>query len=161
MNKRHRYADDEVNFLKNIANNDKSREMITEMFNKEFNLNLSVGAVMMKCCELGLTKERTYRKRFEPSHKKSVDDEFICMHKNGRRETYIKVSEPNGWKLKSHVIWEKYNKAVPDGHIIIFLDGNTQNFDPQNLALVSRMVNARINQNKFRTNNVELTEVGI
>lgn len=161
MKKRHRYTEDEIKFLSDIAKNDKSREEIAKIFNREFNLCISEDAIMAKCCSLGLTKERTYRKKFVPAHKKSVNDESIYTRKNGRKEVLVKVSEPDVWKLKSRVIWEKHNGKIPEGHIVIFLDGDTQNFDLKNLALVPRAVNARINQNGYRTNNAELTKAGI
>lgn len=56
---------------------------------------------------------------------------------------YVKVSDiPNvpqteNWKRKQVLIWEQANGPVPEGHNIIFLDGNRRNFDIGNLMLVS------------------------
>lgn len=44
-----------------------------------------------------------------------------------------------GWRLKHHVIYEKYNPGVKIEHPnkVIFIDGNNRNFDINNLALVT------------------------
>lgn len=59
----------------------------------------------------------------------------------------VKVSNESGesnrynrWKLKHHVIWEKYHPDIEIGkdNRVIFLDGNKRNFDISNLELISR-----------------------
>lgn len=52
---------------------------------------------------------------------------------------YIKVREdgPKGrrWILYSRYWWEKNRGAIPSGKIVVHLDGDTMNDDPENLAL--------------------------
>ncbi|MDR1246131.1 MAG: HNH endonuclease [Clostridiales Family XIII bacterium] len=57
----------------------------------------------------------------------------------------IKVAEPNRWGLKHRVVWEATNGEIPESHIIVFADGNKQNFALENLVLVSRKHGAVIN----------------
>lgn len=51
-------------------------------------------------------------------------------------------SRPNSndnWKAKHRIVWEQANgRPVPEGHVIAFMDRDKQNFDPANLACVSR-----------------------
>lgn len=63
----------------------------------------------------------------------------------------IKIGEPNIWQLKSRHEWERIHgeKLGPDD-VILFLDMNPDNFDPDNLVKVSRAELARINQDKLR-----------
>jgi hypothetical protein len=55
---------------------------------------------------------------------------------------------PNGGRpCLHHVIWEEHNgRNVPSGHVLIFADGNKNNFAPANLKLVSRDLICRQNQ---------------
>lgn len=74
----------------------------------------------------------------------------------------VKVAEPNKWKFKSRIIWERETgEHLTSNDKIIFLDGNKLNLDVNNLAKVSCSVLARMNQNHLFYDNQELTKVGI
>lgn len=49
---------------------------------------------------------------------------------------------------KHRLIWEQHNGTIPDGHIIIFADGDRTNFAIENLVCVSRGDHAILNKNK-------------
>lgn len=52
-----------------------------------------------------------------------------------------------GRQALHRVIWEETNgRPVPPAHCVVFLDGNVNNFAPENLGLLSRNENARRNQ---------------
>lgn len=81
---------------------------------------------------------------------------------------YVKVDKPidkNGHiyqKLKHQLIWEQNNGPIPKGYVVIFLDGNSQNFNIDNLALVKRSELATLNRkNLIIKNNKEATRCGI
>lgn len=62
----------------------------------------------------------------------------------------IKVADPNRWRSKHALIWEKHHgKPVPKGSIIRFADGNQRNFNPENLVLVTRAANALYNKRGY------------
>ena len=53
------------------------------------------------------------------------------------------VGEEKGvdnWRPKSYVVWEAANGPVPEGHVLIFLDGNGLNCDLSNIMCVSNDV---------------------
>lgn len=50
----------------------------------------------------------------------------------------VKVEQPNFWKLKHRLIWENRFGSIPDKHAVIFINGDKDNFDLTNLALVHR-----------------------
>lgn len=53
-----------------------------------------------------------------------------------------KVSEPNVWRQRSHIIWEDYHKrSLPEGWIVRHKDGNPLNDDPHNLEAMPRSQN--------------------
>ncbi|GHT09564.1 hypothetical protein AGMMS49525_18530 [Bacteroidia bacterium] len=51
---------------------------------------------------------------------------------------YVKVAEPNKFRLKHRMVWERHNGAIPAGHNIQFKDGNRENCDISNLYMISR-----------------------
>lgn len=74
---------------------------------------------------------------------------------------YIKVAQPNVWRQKHRVVWEQAHGAIPKGHAVIFLDGNTLNCAADNLALVDLATNARLNQMHLRFDDAQLTQTGV
>ena len=58
----------------------------------------------------------------------------------------VKVAEPKTWRFKHHLVWEQHHGKIPKGHIIVFRDGNKQNLDINNLALISKALNLKMNQ---------------
>ena len=73
----------------------------------------------------------------------------------------VKVAEPKKWKLKHVLIWEAKNGPVPKGHMIVFLNGDKNNLDLENLAIISRAVNARRNQRHLHGDTTEIGKVAI
>ena len=73
----------------------------------------------------------------------------------------IKVAEPNVWDLKHRVIYKEHYGEIPDGHNIIFADGNKMNFDIDNLIAVSKSEMLILNNNNLRFEDKELTKVGV
>ncbi|WP_275347497.1 HNH endonuclease signature motif containing protein [Xenorhabdus bovienii] len=59
--------------------------------------------------------------------------------------TELKVAEPNIWRPKHHVIWEKHHGKRPKGTILTFKDGNTQNCQIDNLLMLTHKEHGVIN----------------
>jgi len=80
-----------------------------------------------------------------------------------RADGYVwkKVAEPNKWREKHVLIWEAAHGPKPPKHVIIFADGNRQNFDLDNLILISQAQLVRMNQKHLIRNDAELTKMGI
>lgn len=56
--------------------------------------------------------------------------------KTGLRYKYIRVAEKD-WRLLQRYNWEKQNGSIPEGHVIIFKDGNQANCNVENLQCIS------------------------
>ena len=65
------------------------------------------------------------------------------------------------WRQLHLLLWEEAYGAVPEGHRVIFKDGDRQNCVLENLALVSLAENAVMNKQGLRFDNAEHTETGI
>jgi len=51
---------------------------------------------------------------------------------------WIKVADPNKWRMIHVMQYEVEHGQVPKGKIVVFKDGNRNNFDIENLILVDR-----------------------
>ena len=78
---------------------------------------------------------------------------------------YEKVADgpnPNkNWKAKHVMVWEEANGPVPEGHMVIFLDGNRRNYQLENLALCPYDVGMEMNHMNLRFDNAQLTKTGM
>lgn len=104
-----------------------------------------------KGCEKGW-----FKKGNVPVNHKPVGTESCRKDKNGRAYVYVKVSEPNRWRPKHILEWEKHNGPVPKGMVVTFLDNDTFNTSIDNLVMIDRATHARINQGYLRTKNPEI-----
>lgn len=106
----------------------------------------------------GRMAETQFKKGHIPANHKPVGSERIS------HDGYIEVKVAEGinqWKLKHRIIWEEKFGKIPPNMVLIFLDNDKTNCCIDNLKLVSRQVNVRMNQAKLRFNEKELTETGI
>ena len=88
-----------------------------------------------------------FRKGHRPQNHREVGSERINV--DGYIE--IKVEEPNKWRLKQRVMYEKYhNVKLTRNEAIVFLDGNKLNLAEDNLFCLTRAELARYNQNRIR-----------
>lgn len=82
-----------------------------------------------------------------PQNHKPVGTESIRNnYKRGQKYVYVKVAEPNRWRMKHVVVWEQHNGPVPKGKVIIFADGDTLNCGIDNLRLIDRATHVVMNR---------------
>jgi len=151
------YTPEMINFLRDITPKAKGILAITDLFNKEFNTNLSP----RKINRVLFSKNIKYKQ----IHKgKNIGSEFTSI-KGG---TYIKFSNGregskyDNWKLKHRYLYEQaHNIKIPKNYRVIFLDHNNFNFELDNLELVSPMEFILLRKYGFHFNNKELTKTGL
>jgi len=62
------------------------------------------------------------------------------------KDGYIRVKISKGkWKFKHQYIWEQSNGNIPPGYIVIFKNGNSKDFNIENLEMISKQDNMRRN----------------
>lgn len=176
----HHYTSEQVTFItKNVVG--KSRIELTKMFNTHFGLQLGLNQITafiknhglssgIDCrfkpgrvpCNKGKTgiggwEPTQFKKGNKPHNYKSVGTERV----NGDDYVDIKVADPNKWRAKHLIIWEKENGPIPKGKVVIFGDGNRRNFDLDNLLLVSRKQLIVMNKRNLIKNDADITRTGI
>ncbi|MGF7419843.1 HNH endonuclease signature motif containing protein [Providencia rettgeri] len=141
-------------------------DKLTEAFNAEFNveytrksvnsfrkrLGLRVGrsgqftkgSIPFNKGKKGLTKANsgTFKKGHKPHNHQPIGAEALT--KDGYIK--VKVAEPNKWKLKHRLVWEKYNGPLEKGYVIKFIDDNKENCEIDNLMIITMKEHAIINR---------------
>lgn len=124
-------------------------EKLTEMFNKKFNMNVTVGQI----------------KKFKNFHHISSGFKScnlpVGTERNNKGYILIKIAEPDVWIEKHRYIYEKKYGKIPKGFKIIFADKDKTNFDLDNLILVSNSEALIMNTNNLIKENKELTKTGL
>lgn len=85
-------------------------------------------------------------------------------HKDGywyRKYSMTGKTKKERWIACHHEVWIKAHGPIPKDCIVIFLDGNKDNYALENLALIKRSTNARLNQMYMRYSNSETTRTAI
>lgn len=152
---RYRYSNEELDFLRNNAWNMNSYEL-TEALNKALGKNRSRHSVLQKCCSLGLTVLGDYDNRLRFTRERwddSVEKKGTIRRRNegditvcARGTEYI--FHNNELVPRSRYEYEiSYGKKPDEDKIVLFLDGDNRNYSKDNMTLVSRGVNARMNKN--------------
>lgn len=112
------------------------------------------------------SRKTTFKKGNKPLNAVDIGQEHIRYSgskPDDQGYLYIKVCDGKGnknWIPKQRVIYEQYHSSIPDGHKVIFADGNRFNFDIENLVLVSSSEEFIMNQRNLRYVNQELTKTG-
>jgi hypothetical protein len=178
-----KYTQEEVDYLTSIVPGRTYKE-IAELFNKQFNLNLTTSQVNSFVGNRKLNTGRTgsFEKGMKPWNKglKGYMGRNKTTFKKGNkphnwvpagseritRDGYIEIKIKEGrfkknWRGKHIVIWEQHNGALPKGHVIIFGDRDNRNFDIKNLICVSRQQLLIMNNNSLIKKDAELTRTGV
>ena len=184
----HIWSNEEKEYLAEITpgkHYKEIQELMKNKFNLEFTMNQIKGAIWRYKLNTGFTGrfqkgdipfnkgksqkdymsaesiEKTKKTRFKkgqsPINWRPVGSERITN--DGYTE--IKIAEPNVWKLKHLVVWEKENGPIPKGHALVFADGDKTNISLDNLLLVTRHQLLIMNNNKLIKNNSEVTKTGV
>lgn len=180
----HKYTEKEREFFRSYVPGHSHKEIL-EAFNRRFEAPISLTQVKgyIKNNKLNTGRTGRYEKGHVPANKgthiggweptqfkkgcipvnhKPVGTESVRRnYKRGSKYVWIKVAEPNHWRMKHVVVWEQQYGKVPRNKIVIFLDGDPLNTDITNLAIIDRSTHVRMNQSNLRTGDPELTMTGI
>lgn len=166
--KHHHYTDEEKKWLLDQDSRLTYREL-TEVFNSHFGTKQSVQSIsdlmskrLKAVSRKNNSKKGHFKKGAKPKHPVGAEiekDGYIWVKVN---DTYFEGHTTNddyckNWKRKSEIIWEEHNGAIPEGHFIVFLDGNKKNCDIKNLYMVDRKTHVRMAQNNWYSSDPDFT----
>lgn len=186
---KNKYTDIQIQFLKNNVKGITLKKL-TEMFNKEFNKNISESSIAHLKNKYNLKSGiigGQFKKGNESFNKGKKWDDYMSEKgkKNSLKTTFkkgntphnyrkigscrttkdgyieIKIKNPDVWVCKHRYIYEKEKGKILEGHTIIFADNNKRNFNINNLIMISRAEELLLNQNNMRFNDIELTNSAV
>lgn len=186
-----KYTDEMKQWLRDNSHNKYIRDICKE-FNGVFGTNTTITAMGALLNKLGIksdvkkgkpthnkgkkwddymskesqekSRQTTFKKGNIPHNTLPVGTEMI----DSRGYTWVKCSTRTKsgshkyMRYKHHVIYEQHHGEIPNNACIIFLDGDKQNFDVNNLALVTRYEQRYMNRFALRVKgDTELTKLGV
>lgn len=176
----HKWTEEEKAYLREIAQG-RSREEMRVLMNEKFDYDFTLSQIVNACSRFKIRNGRqttfskghqtwnkglkgimkanksSFKKGNIPAVYKPVGSERISSE--GYHQ--IKVADPNVWRYKHVVIWEEANGPIPEGHAVLFADGDKNNLSLDNLLLVSRRELAVLNKQGLIYKDKDLTKVGL
>lgn len=128
---------------------DTPRKELTARFNKRFGKSLSVTQMNGYCNRNGLYMDDLIRNR------KPIG----TINRHGR---FLRIkTTKTEWQTLHRYVWEQHHgKKIPDGFMIAFADGNSDNVDIDNLVCVPESISLVISyNNKANTSDPSLNKV--
>lgn len=99
---------------------------------------------------LRFSPQTEFKKGMSPATKVPIGTVRIrTFTRNGEQRAFIKIAEPNVWKLRAIVEWEKWHGKVPQGKIVHHKDTNSLNDSRENLVALSRSEHLKIHKQDF------------
>lgn len=166
----HHYTEQEREWLRENCRKAQSFQELTDGFNCKFGLSMKRETIRDYCHkQLGLSNGNGSKNtRFcKGSNMRALPIGTIRKSQTG---TYIKVAESGkpmqgyakpDWIPYQQFVYEKSNGKIRDDEFVCFLDGNTENFDISNLAVINRKISARLAKRGWYTGNAEVTRAGV
>lgn len=127
-----------------------------EEFNKIFNTRKTPAGIKMRCGRLGL-KVNDDRKHEIPIENSGHYHKPGTIVEKGHGYLYIKRSDGKWVQLQRYIA----GADDLDDYVVIFLDKNKRNFDPENLATIPRSYLGPMTKNKFWSEFPEVTKTGL
>ena len=127
---------------------DTPRNELTATFNKRFGKSISIMQMNGYCHRKGLYMDEIIRNR-KPVGTVKRHGKFLNIKINATQ-----------WQTLHRFTWERHNgKKVPEGFMIAFADGNSDNVDIDNLVCVPESISLVISHNnKANTSEPNLTK---
>ena len=165
-----RYTDKQKDFLRdNIESN--SYQVLTEKFNARFGTDVSIESIKDLCIKrMKIHRGKNTGLFYAGQKRTSLDvgatvirDGYTFIKTNDIRHdgTYSYADMKENWMPYQKYIYEQRYGKVPDGCMVVFLDGNKNNFDIENLYCISRKINCVMNKKRWFSENRDLTLAAI
>ena len=163
-------TDEQREYIKENLERFRTIREFREHFNKKFNQEIKQSTMESFITKTLLIK----RGKNEGKFKKGGGNIYKALPVGTIRKTqgqsYIKVQQ-SGERIKSYsrpdwvpmqeYVYKRSKGEIPKDSYICFLDGDHENFDPENLYPMNRKVSAYMSRNKLWSEDANLTKTAI
>lgn len=177
----HKWTEEEISFLRSVAQGNSYRSICT-LYRDRFQNDVTDSAVYGTLKRNGIVNGIDQKfKKGQKSHNKGAKGitypgmEKTQFRKGNRHWNYkpvgserintdgyaeVKIAEPNVWKGKHILVWEKHYGKVPKGSVVVITGANR--LDPQlgDVMLISRKRLAIMNKRGLTFASKEIAETG-
>lgn len=156
--KPHKWSEEEKKYLGEITPG-KHRKEILDLMSEKFEYKFKLSQITSAIKRYGYNTE--FDGQFQKGHKTWNKKEIGSERIDSNGYILIKVKEPNVWKLKHRILYEKYhNIKLTQDDVVIFADQNKLNLEKDNLILINKSQLLRMNHEKLIFHDKELTKTG-
>lgn len=147
------FTPEEDNWLRENVPNYRYCDLVI-LFQKQFGRKVTEYSLRSRACQrLGIQSgRRGFKKNMITHNVKPIGYEMTTKHGG---YTYVKVNntgvKSKDFVAKHRLVYEQTHGEIPKGHIVIFLDGDKQNFESDNLYAVNRWVHRMMCQDGYFT----------
>lgn len=155
--RRHEWTDEMISFMRENYPKYGGNGMVPLMEEK-FGIEFNAPTLIQRARVLGIKieKQSSWFDKGNVPHNYLEDGEER-LHDDGRR--FMKV---NGkWVLKSRIVWEQANSAIPHGYRIIFVDGDQSNCELSNLRCIPLRWTVLLVKKHWYGKGAEIVDCGI
>ena len=143
---------------------DMTTTELTNSLNKAFSTGHTAGSVRTTLKNMGILKSKETRARNCAMNGEPIGSAKII---GGYR--YIKVRKSSGgfykdWEREICLVYKNAYGDIPEGHMVVTLNGDKLDARPENLALISKKVAARMANGHGKSlwsNSADITKAGI
>ena len=143
---------------------DMTTTELTNALNKAFSTGHTAGSVRTTLKNMGILKSKETRARNCAMNGEPIGSAKII---SGYR--YIKVRKSSGgfykdWEREICLVYKNAYGNIPEGYMVVTLNGDKLDARPENLALISKKVAARMangHGKSFWSNSADITKAGI
>lgn len=167
------YTETELQWIKDHVSECKHNFELTEKFNKEFELkrtHQAIASLKRRICpdhiyphSGGVEKGKGFSVTARPigSERKVGGYTYIKVGSKPISKDYTTKEIRENWVQKQRYIYEQHYGKIPPKHHIVFLDGNTNNFDITNLYCISMKAQTVMMRNGWFSDNPDITLTAI
>ena len=180
----HKYTKEQDAFLKD--NSEKmTRDELVKTFNKKFGLSIKLNAIEQRCHLKGWKAgtDGKFQNGSVPWEKtKGGREEYIKTLQGGNSSSFkkghiphnvadigairtwgheIKIKTKDGWKNSLRHLWESKRGEIPDGYIIINVNGDKHTDNIDDLRIVSQKLMYELMSNRWVNKGAEIVDTGI
>lgn len=158
------YTEDQDEWIKANIDGYSNYDEMAEDFNRVFDSNKTGRGLQSHAVRYLkiISGRQWFSKGKIPHNRAEIGSEYT---NNANGYTYVKVTNDKdrniAWQSKQRVVYEKKYGKIPEGHNVIFLDGDKTNFAINNLECISDKTNRILQSRNWHFGSQELTRAAI